>query len=112
MKAGGPADPRPRARKALHRRELPLRRHPLVSGTAQAAWLASAPVALAHTEPTHADSSQARSPAPCQAADPTRVDHTVTLALSDQMHFEPGRITVQRGDSVRFVLAGHGRLVH
>ncbi len=89
-----------------------MKRHLLISASALAAWLATAPVAFAHTDPTHADSSQAPSHAPGQPGDPKKVNRTVTIAMSDQMRFEPGRITVQRGDTVRFVLVNHGKLAH
>ena len=46
------------------------------------------------------------------AADPTRASRTIRVDMADTMRFTPGEITVRRGDSVRFVAANRGKMMH
>lgn len=40
------------------------------------------------------------------------VMRTITLDMTDNMRFTPDRITVQMGDTVRFVVKNKGRMLH
>lgn len=40
------------------------------------------------------------------------VKRTITLEMTDNMRFTPDRITVQEGDTVRFIVRNKGRMLH
>jgi uncharacterized cupredoxin-like copper-binding protein len=46
------------------------------------------------------------------AGDAKVVKRTVELKMTDNMRFTPDRIDVREGDTVRFVLRNHGKLMH
>jgi uncharacterized cupredoxin-like copper-binding protein len=89
-----------------------MKRHSLVPLAALAVLLATAPAAFAHGDATHAASGHSHAGALGQPGDPKKVNRTVEVVMEDSMRFRPERITVQRGDTVRFVLANHGKLAH
>jgi len=47
-----------------------------------------------------------------KAADPAKAKRTVKVAMGDTMRFTPARITVKRGETVRFVVNNDGKLMH
>ena len=47
-----------------------------------------------------------------RAGDPAKVSRTIEIEASDAMRYSPARITVKRGETVRFVVTNHGRLTH
>ena len=47
-----------------------------------------------------------------KAADPAKAGRTVKVAMGDTMRFAPARITVKRGETVRFVARNDGKLMH
>ncbi|MGQ0750229.1 MAG: cupredoxin domain-containing protein [Betaproteobacteria bacterium] len=47
-----------------------------------------------------------------KAGDPTKVTRTVTFRMTDKMRFDPSHITVKRGETIRFVAANKGTLMH
>jgi uncharacterized cupredoxin-like copper-binding protein len=47
-----------------------------------------------------------------QTGDPRKVGRTITVALDDTMRFTPDRVTVNRGDTVRFVVRNRGKVLH
>lgn len=47
-----------------------------------------------------------------QPGDPKQVDRTVEISMSDAMRFSPASVSVQRNETVRFVLKNTGRLKH
>ena len=47
-----------------------------------------------------------------QAADPAKANRTVRIAMGDTMRFAPARLTVKRGDAVRFIARNDGKLMH
>jgi len=47
-----------------------------------------------------------------KARDPKKVTRTVTFHMSDKMRFDPSRITVKRGEIIRFVAKNDGKLLH
>ena len=44
--------------------------------------------------------------------DPKRVTRTVKLDMTDAFRFTPADITVQRGETVKFVVANRGKVLH
>jgi uncharacterized cupredoxin-like copper-binding protein len=47
-----------------------------------------------------------------RAADPRKAKRTIRVDMSDAMRFSPADITVKQGESVRFVIANNGKLMH
>jgi uncharacterized cupredoxin-like copper-binding protein len=47
-----------------------------------------------------------------KAGDPQKVTRTVTFRMSDKMRFDPSRITVKQGETIRFVARNHGKMMH
>jgi uncharacterized cupredoxin-like copper-binding protein len=47
-----------------------------------------------------------------RTGDPKAVSRTVTIRMSDTMRFSPDRLTVQRGETIRFVVKNDGKLLH
>jgi uncharacterized cupredoxin-like copper-binding protein len=80
-----------------------------------AAALAAGP-ALAHGDDTHATQRHTVSDADATAfgrpGDPATVSRTVNVAMSDAMRFSPSRVTVRKGETVRFVLRNEGAVLH
>jgi uncharacterized cupredoxin-like copper-binding protein len=71
---------------------------------ASALWLAGAP-AFAHD-------SQAETTPFGREGDAGKVTKTIRVAMTDGMRFEPGNIAVRKGDTVRFVVANKGTVLH
>lgn len=79
--------------------------------------LLSGPPATAHTG-THA--AKPRDPKPTsmeetafgRPGDPKRVTRTIRVDMSDRMRFTPAAITVQQGDTVRFIVKNSGKVLH
>lgn len=77
----------------------------------------TAGAALAHGD-EHAgsksayDYSKAEETAFGKAFDPKKAKHTIAVEMSDTMRYSPSRITVKRGESVRFVATNSGKLNH
>ena len=44
--------------------------------------------------------------------DPTKVSRTVAVDMSDAMRFTPAKISVKKGETVRFVVKNSGQLKH
>ena len=90
--------------------------HPylLVAGVA---LLAIASFAFAHGEQQHSGTSMVRSPPAEQkgwgiGGDAKDVARTIEIRMLDSMDFEPDRLTVRVGETVRFVMHNHGKLMH
>ena len=47
-----------------------------------------------------------------KAADPKGAQRTIRVDMADTMRFTPARITVKRGDTVRFVATNKGEVMH
>ena len=80
--------------------------------------LLAAANALAHTEskqnpakPKH-DYAKAEEMPFGKAADPRKAKRTVQVDMADTMRFTPSELTVNRGDTVRFVVKNSGKLMH
>ena len=74
-------------------------------------------VVLAHA---HSDAIHARKPRPVQSEDTSfgrpgdarRIDLTIRIDMSDTMRFEPDRLVVKQGDTVRFLVRNSGKVMH
>ena len=86
----------------------------LTALAAVAALLAATPAAFAHDDQGHAmpAAGQGHAAALGRPGDAAEVTRTVKITMNDTMRFEPRRIAVKRGDTVRFVLVNKGRLAH
>jgi uncharacterized cupredoxin-like copper-binding protein len=78
-----------------------------------AAPLSSLP-AHAHGEKKHVAAAPAAAEQTAWgiAGAPAQVNRTVTLDMTDAMRFIPDTLTVQAGDTVRFVVRNQGRMLH
>ena len=47
-----------------------------------------------------------------RAADPRQAKRVVRVTMDDRMRFTPDRLTIRRGDVVRFVVSNTGRQMH
>jgi len=69
--------------------------------------------AHAHGEKKHADiPAVAEQTAWGIAGKRAQVTRTITVDMSDAMRFAPDTLTVQEGDTVRFVVKNNGRMLH
>ena len=77
----------------------------------------SASAAIAHgdahvaSKPTY-DAAKVEERAFGREGDPRKVTRTIRLDMSDAFRFTPARITVQRGETVKFVVANSGKILH
>jgi uncharacterized cupredoxin-like copper-binding protein len=69
------------------------------------ALMLSSHLALAHDE-------TAPPAALGKPGNPARVSRTVKIEMQDTMRFTPSRITVKRGETIRFVVANKGKRKH
>jgi uncharacterized cupredoxin-like copper-binding protein len=46
------------------------------------------------------------------AGDPAQVSRTIQIAMTDDMKFTPNAISVKQGETVRFVVANKGKVLH
>jgi len=79
------------------------------------AWTAS--TALAHgdahmTKKPAYDASKVEERAFGREGDPKRVTRTIKLDMTDAFRFTPADVTVKRGETVRFVVANSGKVLH
>lgn len=75
--------------------------------------LVAAPLAHAHGEQAQGiDYSIAEEMPFGRAADPRKAKRTVRVEMTDQMRFRPGRLTLKRGETVRFVPVNKGQVLH
>ena len=72
------------------------------------------PLAHAHGEKTHAAvaAAVAEQTAWGIAGKPERITRTITLDMTDAMRFTPDTLTVQEGDTVRFIAQNADRMLH
>ena len=86
---------------------------PWVCGIVAAIFLSS--VAWAHSEESHEetiDYSDVDEHPFGRASDPAKAVRTIEVEMSDAMRFTPAEITVNKGDTVRFVIRNNGQLLH
>jgi uncharacterized cupredoxin-like copper-binding protein len=46
------------------------------------------------------------------AGEPTAAARLITINMSDQMRFTPSQVVVKHGETIRFVLKNHGKMLH
>ncbi|GAB3540434.1 cupredoxin family protein [Noviherbaspirillum agri] len=72
--------------------------------------------ALAHGNKQHAkpafDPASAEQKVFGIAGDPQKATRTIKVAMTDNMRFVPDNITVRQGETVKFVVANRGRMMH
>jgi len=44
--------------------------------------------------------------------DPKKATRTVRIGMADTMRFDPAELTIKRGETVRFVVRNHGKVLH
>ena len=73
--------------------------------------------ALAHTGSDH-PKSRTKTPVSAEEhpfgrqGDPKKVTRTIVIDMTDDMRFSPSEITVKQGETVRFVVANKGKMLH
>jgi uncharacterized cupredoxin-like copper-binding protein len=78
---------------------------------------AAAPAVLAHGNATH-DKPKAAAPisdedhAFGKQGDPKKITRTIAIDMNDMMRFTPAEITVKQGETIKFVVANKGQLMH
>ena len=81
------------------------------------ALLLAGEAALAHEKhgnsvPAKFDARQV-APTPFgQQGDPKKVTRTIRVAMNDRMRFEPANLAVRKGETIRFVVANRGAVLH
>jgi len=65
-----------------------------------------------HATPRRYDAAKVEETAFGHEGDPAKVRRVIPLGMSDAMRFTPADITVQRGETVKFVVHNDGRLLH
>jgi uncharacterized cupredoxin-like copper-binding protein len=95
-------------------RSLTMQRDALIVAAALAV-LAAAP-SLAHDPGSHAP-SKAGAAAPAQkafgiAGDARKISRTIDIRMTDDMRFDPSKISVKAGETIRFVHRNAGKLMH
>ncbi len=72
--------------------------------------------AFAHSEKPHSKKFSAiqlsEEKAFGKAGDPKKVTRTVTFHMTDKMRFDPSQITVQQGETIRFIAKNGGKIMH
>src|ERR1700726_975461 len=46
------------------------------------------------------------------AANPAKIDRTIAIDMSDNMRFTPEKITIRRGETIRFIVKNSGHVQH
>lgn len=65
----------------------------------------------AHARPKKANAKKEET-AFGRTGDMALVSRTIEVGMDDAMHFTPGDIVVRRGDTIRFKVSNHGKLMH
>ena len=65
-----------------------------------------------HSAPRKFDAAKVEATPFGQEGDPKKVARTIRVAMNDRMRFEPESITVKKGETVRFVVANKGAVLH
>jgi uncharacterized cupredoxin-like copper-binding protein len=79
--------------------------------------LYAASTAMAHNDQAHSelrkfDISKVEATTFGQQGDPKKVTRTLRVNMNDKMRFEPEQIQVRKGETIRFVVANHGAVLH
>ena len=72
--------------------------------------------AFAHGGEEHAkkpyDASKAEQKAFGIAGDPGKATKTIKLAMGDNMRFTPNNVMIKQGETVKFIIANNGKIMH
>ncbi|WP_334188596.1 cupredoxin domain-containing protein [Noviherbaspirillum sp.] len=104
--------------KAVHHKPVQRKRIRIVSAAmVVVAFGHPASVAFAHTGTQHDQhkanaSVSAEEHAFGRQGDPKNAVRTITIDMADTMRFGPAEITVREGETVRFVVANKGKMMH
>ena len=63
-------------------------------------------------KPAKAKAAKAEETSFGRAGDPRKVDRTIPISMSDQMRYDPSLIQVKVGETIRFVVANNGKVLH
>lgn len=66
----------------------------------------------AHSSPKKFDASRVEATPFGQEGDPKKVTRTIRVAMTDRMRFAPEHLTLRKGETVRFVVANKGAVLH
>jgi len=66
----------------------------------------------AHAAPRKFDASQVEATPFGQEGEPNKVTRTIRVSMSDRMRFDPPNLTVRKGETIRFVVANKGAVLH
>ena len=47
-----------------------------------------------------------------RAGDPAKVTRTIAVGMDDTMRYSPSTLTVKKGETVRFLVSNHGKVLH
>ena len=86
-------------------------------GAAAVAVAMAASSAHGHTDKPghparHFDASQVQSTPFGQEGNPKKASRTIRVSMNDRMRFEPAVLSVRKGETVRFVVANKGAVLH
>ena len=84
----------------------------LVAATAVIASAAYAHSDEKHDAPGKFDASKVEETPFGQQGDPKKVARTIRVGMSDKMRFDPETIAVKQGETIRFVVANNGAVLH
>ena len=65
-----------------------------------------------HAAPRNFDASKVEPTPFGREGDPKKATRTIRVGMNDRMRFEPQSITVRKGETVRFVVANKGAILH
>lgn len=82
----------------------------LIRSTFLAALMSMA--AIAHASGAHVDGHDHGDAAIGEPGDAARITRTVRVDMTDTMRFTPARITVERGETIRFEVVNSGQVRH
>ena len=81
-----------------------------------AALLAAAGPVAAHGDEAHAGKAKKPISAEQQAwgreGDPAKAARTILVDMGDSMRFNPGKMRIRRGETVKFVVSNSGKVTH
>lgn len=72
----------------------------------------AAPTVLAHGDAAHGPSISSEEHAFGKQGDPKKATRIIAIDMNDMMRFVPADITVKQGETIRFVVANKGKLMH
>jgi uncharacterized cupredoxin-like copper-binding protein len=61
---------------------------------------------------THTDGHDEHASTISQPGNPARVKRTITVDMNDQMRFSPEKVTIERGETVKFIVKNSGKIKH